>query len=46
MFPWALVHAPAPFRIRGVLIEADSLAMVAICFAHLAGWTVVGLAAG
>jgi hypothetical protein len=28
LFPWALAHAPAPFQIRGVLIEADSLASV------------------
>lgn len=28
LFPWALAHAPAPFQIRGVLIEADSLVSV------------------
>ncbi len=28
LFPWALAHAPAPFKLRGVLIEADSLASV------------------
>jgi hypothetical protein len=28
LFAWALAHAPAPFQIRGVLIEADSLASV------------------
>ena len=28
LFPWALAHAPAPFQIRGVLIEADSLASI------------------
>lgn len=28
LMPWALAHAPAPFQIRGVLIEADSLVSV------------------
>jgi hypothetical protein len=28
LFAWVLAHAPAPFKIRGVLIEADSLASV------------------
>ncbi len=28
LFAWALAHAPAPFSIRGILIEADSLASV------------------
>ena len=28
LFAWALAHAPAPFKIRGVLIEADSLESV------------------
>lgn len=28
LFAWALAHSPAPFHIRGILIEADSLASV------------------
>lgn len=28
LFAWALAHTPSPFKIRGVLIEADSLASV------------------
>lgn len=28
LFAWALAHSPAPFKIRGVLIEADSLVSV------------------
>jgi hypothetical protein len=27
-FAWALAHSPGPFQIRGILIEADSLASV------------------
>jgi hypothetical protein len=28
LFAWALAHSPGPFQIRGILIEADSLASV------------------
>ena len=28
LFAWALAHTPSPFKIRGVLIEADPLASV------------------
>lgn len=28
LFAWALAHSPGPFRLRGLLVEADSLVSV------------------